>query len=362
MKVTTTIPQNDLQRVPAAAQAIEHAGYDAITTLENRHDPFLPLAVAATCTQRIELVTGIAISFLRSPMSAANLAWDLNEASRGRFVLGLGTQIRAHNENRFSVPWSPPVPRMREYVESLRAIWRAWKYGERLHYVGKHYHFTLMTPNFVPEGSGLELPAVTLAAVGPGMLKLAGQVADGVRLHPFCTRQYLSEVVIPQVHAGLAIAGRKREHFEISGGGFIATGADDEAVAATSAWVRQRIAFYGSTPAYWPVLEIHGLGDLGRKLNRMTKDGLWDQLAAEISDDTLHLFAAIGRHDEIAGAITERFGTCADVVFASASAEIPGDFPPDLITDIQRIPVAFERFDTESWPAPVASGESAGPR
>lgn len=356
MKVATTIPQHDLQGVGAAAQAIEHAGYDAITTLENRHDPFLPLAVAATCTQRIELVTGIAVSFNRSPMAAANLAWDLNEASRGRFVLGLGTQIRAHNENRFSVPWTPPVPRMREYIDSLRAIWRTWKYGEKLDYVGKHYRFTLMTPNFVPEGSGLELPAVTLAAVGPAMLKLAGRIADGVRLHPFCTSRYLDEVVTPQLDAGLALAGRKREHFEIAGGGFIATGATDEAVASASAWVRQRIAFYGSTPAYWPVLEIHGLGELGRKLNRMTKDGLWDQLAAEISDDVLHLFAAIGRHDEIAGAIATRFGPHADVVLASTSSEIPGNFPPDLIADIQRIPVAFERFDTASWPAPVASG------
>jgi probable F420-dependent oxidoreductase len=356
MRVATTIPQDNLQNVTGAAQAIEHAGYDAITTLENRHDPFLPLAVAATCTQRVELVTGIAISFIRSPMSAANLAWDLNEASRGRFVLGLGTQIRAHNEKRFSVPWSAPAPRMREYVESLRAIWRAWKYGERLHYVGEHYRFTLMIPNFVPEGSGLDLPAVTLAAVGPAMLKLAGEVADGVRLHPFCTRQYLADVVIPQVTAGLALAGRERGHFEISGGGFIATGADDEAVAVATDWVRQRVAFYGSTPAYWPVLETHGLGDLGRKLNRMTKEGLWDQIAAEISDDTLHLFAAIGRHDEIAGAIEQRFGACADTVFASTSSEVPGDFPPDLIADIQRIPVAFTRFDTGSWPPPSGGG------
>ncbi|MBT6278086.1 MAG: LLM class flavin-dependent oxidoreductase, partial [Chromatiales bacterium] len=187
MRVITTIPQRDLRQVPAAAQAAEAAGYDGIVTLENKHDAFLPLAVAATCTKRVELATGIAISFTRSPMAAANVAWDLNESSDGRFVLGLGTQIRAHNEKRFSAPWSPPGPRMREYVQSLKAIFRCWKYGEKLAFEGKHYRFTLMTPYFVPEGSGLPLPGVTLAAVGPVMLKVSGEVADGVRLHPFCT-------------------------------------------------------------------------------------------------------------------------------------------------------------------------------
>ena len=151
MRIITTIPQHNLRAVSAAVRDIETAGYDGVVTLENQHDPFLPLAIAATCSERLELATGVAISFLRSPMSAANLTWDLNEASGGRFVLGLGPQIRAHNEKRFSVPWSAPAPRMREYVESLRAIWRAWKYGERLNYLGEHYRFTLMIPNFVPE-------------------------------------------------------------------------------------------------------------------------------------------------------------------------------------------------------------------
>jgi len=355
MRVATTLPQDNLRKVPDAARTIEDTGYDVITTLENQHDPFLPLAVAATCTERVELATGIAISFLRSPMSAANLSWDLNEASGGRFVLGLGTQIRAHNEKRFSVPWSAPAPRMREYIAALRAIWRCWKYGERLRYEGEHYRFTLMIPNFVPEGSGLDLPAVTLAAVGPAMLKLAGEAADGVRLHPFCTRQYLADVVIPRIEAGLLDSPRERQHFEISGGGFIATGADDEAVAQAAEWVRYRVAFYGSTPAYWPVLEVHDLGDLGRKLNRMTKEGLWDDIAAEISDDTLRLFAAIGRHDEITAAIAARFGGFSDTVAASTSSQIPGDFPPELIADIQRVPCAFTGFDTEARSATDAA-------
>jgi probable F420-dependent oxidoreductase len=200
----------------------------------------------------------------------------------------------------------------------------------------------------VPESSGLDLPAVTLAAVGPAMLRVAGEVADGVRLHPFCTRQYLTDVVLPKLHAGLERAAWQRRHFEIAGGGFIATGADDEAVAAAAQWVRYRVAFYGSTPAYWPVLELHGLGDLGRKLNQMTKDGHWDRIAAEISDDTLHLFAAIGRHDEIAALIAERFGGVSDTVYASTNSQIRSDFPPDLLADIKRIPTPFSCFDTES--------------
>lgn len=347
MRVTTTIPQHNLREVPAAAATIEAAGYDGITTLENQHDPFLPLAVAATCTQRIELATGIAIAFARSPMAVANLTWDLNEASGGRFVLGLGTQIKAHNERRFSVPWSAPVPRLREYVGALRAIWRAWKYGERLRYEGKHYQFTLMIPNFVPEGSGLALPPITLAAVGPAMLKLSGEVGDGVRLHPFCTRRYLTDTVIPRLQLGLAKSQRKRANFEIGGGGFIATGPDDEAVARAGEWVRARVAFYGSTPAYWPVLEAHDEGDLGRKLNRMTKDGQWDKLRHEITDDILRLFTVMGRHDEIANHIGQRFGGLTDTVYASASSTMPAALPSDLIADIRRIPAAFSRFDTE---------------
>lgn len=344
MRVLNTIAQHDLTAAASAAEECEARGFHGICTLENRHDPFLPLAVAATRTSRLELSTGVAIAFLRSPMSVAHIAWDLNTSSGGRFVLGLGPQIRAHNEKRFSVPWGPPVPRLREYVQALRAIWQAWRSGDRLRYEGEHYTFTLMPPNFVPEDPGFRFPPVTLAAVGPAMLRLAGEVADGVRLHPFCTRRYFDGTVRPQIERGLAVGNRSRAHFEISGGGFVATGPDDAAVAAALDWVRYRIAFYASTPAYWPVLEAEGLADLGPRLNALTKNGQWDALAREVPDELLHACAAIGRHDEIAAAIEQRFGGLADTLPVSASAEKPSDLPAAVLGDVARIPCAFTGF------------------
>ena len=344
MRVLTTVPQADLTEVPDAARRVEADGYDAIVTMENRHDPFLPLAVAATATERVELVTGIAIAFARSPMSVANMSWDLQGASRGRFVLGLGSQVKGHNVRRFSVPWSPPAPRMREYIEGLRAIWRCWKTGEKLDYRGEHYQFTLMTPNFTPEPIEAPMPAVTIGAVGPAMMKVAAEVCDGVRLHPFCTRRYMEEMVVPKLEQGLAKTGRSREQFEITGGGFIATGPDDEAVDKMVEWVRMRIGFYGSTPAYFPVLELHGLEDLGHKLNRMSKEGQWEQMTAEIPDDVVRMFAAIGKHDEIAAEIERHFGGVSDAIFASVATTMPADYPAGLIQDIQRIETRFSGY------------------
>ena len=341
MRILTTLPQDDLNDVPAAARAAEAVGYDGLVTMENRNEPFLALGVAAVSTSRIGLATGIAIAFSRSPMAVANASWDLQAASRGRFVLGLGPQVRAHNEKRFSVPWSAPAPRMREYVEALRAIWRCWEKGEQLAYRGQHYTFTLMTPNFTPTSTGQPMVPVTLAAVGPAMLRVAGEVGDGVRLHVFCTRRYLDEVVLREVRAGLARSGRSREHFEVSGGGFIATGSDEASVAKMVEWVRYRVAFYGSTPAYWPVLDVHGLQELGRKLNAMARAGQWDRMAAEISDDVVRLFAAVGTHQELARAVAERFGGVVDTVALSGGYGVRQDIPPDLVQDIRRIPSVF---------------------
>ena len=344
MCVATTVRQDDLRKVKTAAQSTEADGYNIITTMENKHDPYLPLAIAAVETETIELATAIAISFSRSPMATANLSWDLNEASRGRFILGLGTQVKAHNERRFSVPWSPPAPRMKEYIQALKAIWRCWRFGDDLKFEGQHYQFTLMPPYFNPESLGLRLPPVTLAAVGPAMLRVAGEVADGARLHPFCTPKYLSETVLPELKKGMERGGRSRETFEITGGGFIATGPNDAKVHEIREWIRYRVGFYGSTPAYYPVLEAHDLKDLGLKLNRMTKDGKWDKLQDVISDDVLELFAISGRHDEIKSVIEKRLGSMTDTVYASANSALPSDLPPELIQDLNKIDTPFKGF------------------
>ena len=341
MRVFTSLPQEDLKKVGPRAQEIEAAGYTGVTTQENRHDPFLSLAVAGYTTTRMELHTSVAIAFARSPMVCANVGWDIAASTGGRFTLGLGSQIRAHNEKRFSVPWTAPAPRMREYVQAVRAIWAAWKGDGKLSYVGKHYNFTLMTPNFVPEPYDAPAPRIGLAAVGPAMLKVAAEECDSAKLHVFCTRKYLEQAIQPILEAGLAKSGRKREDFEITGGGFVVTGKDDEAVQKLFDWVRYRVAFYGSTPAYWPVFEVHGLGDLGRKLNAMTKAGQWDKIAGEVSDDVVHLFSAVGRHDQLEKAVTERFGGLVDSISASASSSKPSDLPPGLIQDLQRIPTKY---------------------
>jgi probable F420-dependent oxidoreductase len=342
MRVFATVPQEDLGRVGPAAQAIEAEGYDGVVAMENKHDPFLALAVAGAATQQIELHTGVAIAFARTPMAVAQVGWDLAGSTGGRFVVGLGSQVRAHNERRFSVEWTPPAPRMREYVQVLRAIWHCWKTGQKPAFEGEHYRFTLMTPNFAPEPITAPPPAIMIAAVGPAMLKVAAEECDGVKLHGFCTRKYLTDAIMPRIGAGIAKAGRTRSQYEISGGGFLATGADDAAVARRFEWVRQRVAFYGSTPAYYPVLAAHRLEDLGHKLNALVRQGKWGELANEVPDDVARLFAAVGRYDQIVSAIEERFGGLVDAL--TLRGDGVGEVPPDLVADIRRLPHAFVGF------------------
>jgi probable F420-dependent oxidoreductase len=349
MRVLNTLPQADMRETAASAKASEAAGYDGLMTMENKHDPFLAHAIAAVNTDRIELGTSVAISFPRSPMVVAHISWDLQTASRGRFVLGIGPQIRPHNERRFSVPWTAPAPRMREYVQALRAIWTTWETGEKLDFRGKHYTFTLMPPYFMPPSTGQKMVPITLAAVGEHSLRLAGEVADGVRLHGFCTRRYLTEQIIPKLSEGMAKTDRARVHFEVTGGGFIATGKDEEATAKMFEIVRGRVAFYGSTPGYWGVLELHGLGDLGRELNAMSKQGKWSDMSSIVSDDVVHLFAAVGTHKNIVKALEARYGGLSDALNLRAdSSSAGGDAPPDLIQDIKRIATPFKGYKT-AW-------------
>ncbi len=346
MRVATSIVADTLQASAEQARAAEAAGYDALLTQENRHEPFLPLAAATLVTERVELGTAVAICFPRSPMVVANAAWDLHVSSGGRFVLGLGSQVKGHNERRFSVPWSAPAPRMKEYVRALDAIFRCWEHGEPLDFHGSHYRFDLMPPNFRPGASGHGTVPVTIAAVGPAMLRVAGEVCDGVRLHPFCTRRYLENVVIPELEAGFARGGRARERFEVSGGGFLVTGPDAETVARRREWVRVRVAFYGSTRTYFPVWEQHGLEDLGAKLHRLSVQGRWEDMPREVPDDVLDLFVAAAPWDGLAAAVEARFGGLSDAVSESLPEGEPPGLPPDLIRDLQRLPRRFRGHRT----------------
>jgi probable F420-dependent oxidoreductase len=276
----------------------------------------------------------------------AHLAWDLHANSNGRFVLGLGSQVKGHNERRYGIAWTPPAPRLRDYVLALRALWRCWETGERLNFDSPNYKLSLMTPAFAPEPTGLPMVPVTIAAVGDAMLRVAGQVADGVRLHPLCSRKYLEEVCMPQMLEGMRRGGRSRAQFDIHGGGFVCTGPDEQAVAAEMTKTRERIGFYGSTRTYLPILELHGLGDLGLKLHRMSVANQWDQMGAEISDDVVRVFAACGTYDQLPRAIDERFGGAADSVDIHFPADTPPGLVRELVSDIKRIPHAFQGFRT----------------
>jgi len=331
MRILTSISGRDLNDIGGVCHNLEKLGFTDLSAQENKQDAFLPLAIAATNSEALHLRTSVSIAFARSPMSSAMMSWDIQSASKGRFTLGLGSQVKGHNVRRFSVPWSPPAPRMREYVQSVRAIWDCWENGTRLDYQGEHYQFSLMTPNFTPEPLGTPVPKIQIAAVGPSMMKVAAEECDGVMLHGFCTRKYLQERIMPRLEKGLENAGRTRDQFEVSGGGFVATGPDDEAVEKLFEWVRMRIGFYGSTPSYWPVFEVHGLEDLGLKLNEMSKKGQWDEMTKEVSDDVVHLFAAVGRHDELVGALKDRFGGMTDIV------GLPENTPPDVIQEVLEI-------------------------
>src|ERR1700741_1705478 len=238
MRVFTMLPMRHWRGAATFGAAAEVAGFDALMTVELGHDVFTPLAVAALATDRVELTPSIAVAFPRSPTVMASQAWDLHASSNGRFVLGLGSQVKGHNERRFGIPWSAPAPRLRDYVRALRAVWRCWETGGTLDYRGEHYQLTLMTPDFSPEPTGLPMVPVTIAAVGEAMLRVAGEVCDGVRLHPLCSHRYLEEVALPQISEGMRRGGRRREHFDVHGGGLVATGRDEAEVAKAMDWVR----------------------------------------------------------------------------------------------------------------------------
>ena len=310
MKIDGNI-SNNLDDVPAQAQDVENSGYSGAWVAEMAHDPFLPLVLAAEHTTDLEIGTSIAVAFSRSPMTLANTAWDLQAYSKGRFVLGLGSQIKPHIEKRFSMEWSKPAARMREFALAMRAIWNTWLTGEKLEFRGEFYKHTLMTPMFSPAASELEgfgPPKMFLAGVGPLMTEVAGEAFDGFICHGFTTEKYLREVTIPALARGREKAGKTMEGFEIVGPSFVVTGNDDEQIERAAIATRKQIAFYGSTPAYRPVLDMHGWGGLQDELNTLSKQGEWDKMGTLIDDEILNTFAVVGEPEDIAGELGTRYG------------------------------------------------------
>ncbi len=302
----------ELADIGDRARVLERDGYSGLLTAETSHDPFLPLALAAPRTERIELMTAIAVGFARNPMVLAQVAWDLQALSQGRFLLGLGSQIQAHITKRFSMPWSRPAARMEEMIGAIRAIWEAWQTGDRLNFRGDFYRHTLMTPMFSPGPIDSAPPPILISAVGPLMTQVAGRAADGLVCHAFQTAEYLRDVTMPNVCAGLADAGRERSDFQISMPVFVVSGFREEEVSAAAARTRQQIAFYGSTPAYRGVLEHHGWGDAQTELNRLSKRGRWVEMGDVIDDEMLDAFAVVAEPHEVPGRIAERFGGTLD--------------------------------------------------
>jgi len=302
----------DADGMAEAAKRAEASGYDGVWSAETSHDPFLPIAVGAAATTTLEFGTGIAVAFARNPMNLAVLANDLQLLSKGRFMLGLGSQIKPHITKRFSMPWSHPAPRMRELIMAIRAIWATWETGEKLDFRGEFYTHTLMTPFFVPGKNPYGNPRILLAAVGELMTEVAGEVGDGLLVHGFTTERYLREVSLPALERGAAKSGKTRADLTVSYPGFVVTGATDADVTAASKAVRQQIAFYGSTPAYRPVLELHGWGDLQSELNTLSKRGEWVKMGELIDDDVLDAFAIVGPIGTIAAQVKARYGDVVD--------------------------------------------------
>ncbi|MGE0622988.1 MAG: TIGR03617 family F420-dependent LLM class oxidoreductase [Pseudomonadales bacterium] len=316
MKVDAGIG-TDLHKVPGQVAAIEKAGYDGVRTAEMNHDPFFPLLLAAEHSEKLEIITSIAVAFARSPMILANIGHDLNAYSKGRFTLGLGSQIKPHITKRFSMQWGAPAAQMRELVLAMRAIWANWYEGKPLEFVGEYYRHTLMTPAFTPENREHGAPKVILAAVGPHMTEVAGEVADGMIIHPFSTLPYIESVTLPAIERGLAKSGRRREDFEISYSCFVVTGRTEEEFEAAKKASKERVAFYGSTPAYRGVLEAIGVGELQGELNAMSKQGRWKEMGTLITDDILDAFGVVGEPKEIAPQMLSRYGSFTDRTSAS---------------------------------------------
>jgi probable F420-dependent oxidoreductase len=302
-----TLAMDALEDVPEVARAAEEAGFQALWANETKHNPFVTLAIAAAHTTRLRLGTGIAVAFARSPMVAAQTAWDLGRLSGGRFILGLGTQVRAHIERRFGMPWDPPAPKLREYVQAVRAIWRAWQDRTPLRVEGAYYRLTLMSPFFNPGPNPEPTIPIMIAGVNRGLCRLAGEIADGFIVHPMHPARYVREFVLPHILEGLARSGRSRADVQIYAPVITAPGDTPAEVTAALARARERIAFYGSTPTYRPMLEVLGYGDVADRLRRMMAERRTAELPAQVPQAVLDAIVVRGSYEEIGYELRARY-------------------------------------------------------
>ena len=307
MKLDALVLPGSLSSFAETARYFEELGFDALWTLETRRNPFFPLILSAEHTRTMKLGTSIAVAFPRSPMVLAHIAWDLQEFSGGRFILGLGTQVRGHIERRFSATWDSPGPRLREIILALRAIWDCWQNGSPLEFQGKFYSFTLMTPFFNPGPIRHPEIPIFVGGLNPYMCRLAGELGHGMHIHPLHSVKFIREAIVPRIKEGASKAGRDYREVSLSTAAFVATGQDNEAVEKAKEKVRSQIAFYSSTRNYFPVLEMHGWGATARSLQKKSIAGDWEGMSREISDEMLDEFAIIGTYPELAEKIQKKY-------------------------------------------------------
>jgi len=326
-----------LTGIASSATENEKAGYDGLWSAETSHDPFFPLLLAAEHTSRVELGTGIAVAFARNPMNLAQIAYDLQAYSGGRFILGLGSQIKPHITKRFSMEWSSPAARMREMIVAIRAIWDCWNDGTALDFRGDFYTHTLMTPFFNPGPNPHGNAKIFLAGVGERMTEVAGETCDGFLCHGFTTERYLREVTMPALERGLTTSGRTLADLEISGPAFVVTGTTEEEMAASMKGVRQQIAFYGSTPAYRGVLELHGWGELQTELNALSKQGEWVTMGELIDDEMVDAFAVVAEPEQLAAELHARYGDIVDRISFYAPYRSDPERWRQVLADLKQI-------------------------
>jgi len=301
MKIDVAVMAPTLRSVPYIAQTAEAIGFDCLWTSETQHDPFLPLALVAEHTSRMEFGTSIAVAFARSPTTLAHIAWDLSKASRGRFILGLGTQVKAHIERRFGMTWESPAPKLREMILAIRALWQAWQGDGKINFRGEFYKITLMTPFFNPGPIDHPDIPIYIAGVNEQLCRVAGELCQGFHVHPFHTAEYIRQIVLPNIQRGAAKAGRTRADVQLASSIFVATNDQEREMA------RQQISFYASTPTYKAVLDVHGWGAVNEKLGALAARGKWDEMPSLITDEILNEVAIVAPREEVVARIKQKY-------------------------------------------------------